>query len=212
MLALIPLVLSLVPEVAKLLVGDKAGTVAAQVADVVRTVTGTDDPATAAAALAEPGKLADLRIRLAEVAAQREATARQAEIETFRLVVSDAGNARDLGSKSTLIARAQVTFASVIIGVVAVITLVPLFTYRTVTIDPFLATVFGTVIGFFFGNSTASNAANADRAGLARQASAAAQPAAIATTAGVTVNANAPSPPGTTADDLMRTWPQGAVR
>jgi len=209
MLALIPLLAGLIPEVAKLLAGDRAGTAAAQVVDVAQAVLGTSDPVQAQVALQDPEKLGAIRVRLAEIAAQREAAAEQSRLETFKAAVTDTANARELTGKSTMIAWAQVIFGSVIVAVIAINALAPLFTNRGFSIDPFLATVFGTVMGFFYGNSTASNAANSDRAALAATLSnfrtpQPQSPPAIATTGDVNVEvARSPSPPGTTADDLM---------
>ncbi|MDB5371801.1 MAG: hypothetical protein JWP04_443 [Belnapia sp.] len=93
MLALIPLALSLAPYLGRWLGGalgsgstDAAigAAVATQAAELVRTVTGTDDPAEAAAILeADPAKRADLQIRLAEIANARE-TAYYAEVANAR--------------------------------------------------------------------------------------------------------------------------------
>jgi hypothetical protein len=71
MLPLIPLISlagSLVPELATLLGGRRAGEVAGRVAEVVREITGTDDMEAAARALqADAGKAGALRLRLEEI-------------------------------------------------------------------------------------------------------------------------------------------------
>ncbi|MCB4821734.1 glycoside hydrolase family 108 protein [Roseicella aerolata] len=71
MLPLIPLISlagSLVPELATLLGGRRAGEVAGRVAEVVREITGTDDMEAAARALqADAGKAGALRQRLEEI-------------------------------------------------------------------------------------------------------------------------------------------------
>ena len=72
MLPLIPLALAVVPELIKAIAGDRAGTVATQVAGIVQTVTGTTDPIEAQKKLAEDPALATtLRVRLAEMSATR---------------------------------------------------------------------------------------------------------------------------------------------
>jgi hypothetical protein len=190
------------PGLARWIFGDNTGAAAQQAADVVRTVTGTDDAATAAAVLADPAKASKLRIRLAEVAAQREAAADQVRLETFRAVVADAANARAASSASPLIARAQVTLAAVITLMFG-LTLV-LAATRGVPpgIDLLLGALiaaFAGVTAFFFGNSTSGHTANNTLAALAGRPTA---PAAIATT-GTVVVPGQPSPPGTSADALM---------
>jgi len=94
MLALIPLIASLAPELVRWLAGDKAGDVAGQVANVVRAVTGSDDPAAVQAAIADPAKAAELRLRLAEIAAQAEAAQRQADLDELKAALADTANAR----------------------------------------------------------------------------------------------------------------------
>lgn len=94
MLALIPLVASLAPELVRWIAGDKAGTVASQIAAVVRTVTGTDDPAVVQQAIADPAKAAELRLELAKLAAQAEADQRQAELEELKATLADVASAR----------------------------------------------------------------------------------------------------------------------
>ncbi|WP_426958137.1 N-acetylmuramidase domain-containing protein [Muricoccus radiodurans] len=106
--ALIPLALSLVPEIARWLGGARAGTVATQVTDVVRSVTGTDNPEAARAVLADPTKAAELRVQLARIAAEQEAAQRQAELEMFRAQLSDVANAR---AQTTSLAQAGSSIA-----------------------------------------------------------------------------------------------------
>lgn len=69
MLPLIPIALSLIPDLIKILAGDKAGAVADSVAKAVGDATGTVDPQVAKAKLdADPAATAALRIKLAEIA------------------------------------------------------------------------------------------------------------------------------------------------
>ena len=99
---LIAIAASLVPEIVRLIAGDRAGTVTEAVAEAVRQATGTDDPNAARAALAaDPEKANVLRIRLAEIslegarlAAEREASQRNAELDTLRATLSDTQSAR----------------------------------------------------------------------------------------------------------------------
>ena len=69
--ALIPLALTLAPEIGKWLFGDAGEKTAAAVAQVVQTVTGTTDEAAATAAIGrDPALAAQLRLQLAQLAAQ----------------------------------------------------------------------------------------------------------------------------------------------
>lgn len=94
MVALLPILAALVPEVVRLIAGDRAGTVSAQVVDVVRTVVGSDDPDAVQAAIADPAKATELRLALARLAAEREQAERRAEIEALRAALADVGSAR----------------------------------------------------------------------------------------------------------------------
>ncbi len=69
MLPLVPIAISLIPDLIKILAGDKAGAVADSVAKAVTQATGTADPQAAKAKLdADPAATAALRIKLAEIA------------------------------------------------------------------------------------------------------------------------------------------------
>jgi hypothetical protein len=208
MLALLPLALGLVPELAKWIAGDKAGTVAAQAADIVRTVTGTDDPATAEAILADPAKVTELRIRLAEIAAQREAAADQARLEMFRTAAADTANARALAASTPLIARTQVVLAASTTLAFFVVLFMVFAGFVPESITRFgdimlgtLGTIFVMERQFFFGNSTSGHAANNATAAIASRAAAAPSPVSVQS-AGTVNAAPQPSPAGTTADDL----------
>lgn len=122
MLGLIPLALSLLPELGKWIAGDTGGKVAAAAADVVRAVTGTDDPAAAAEAVQAmpPEQVAQLRIRLAEIARQQEQDARTAELEAWKATLADVQSAR---SQTVDLARAgsRVQWAPVLVSMVVLL-------------------------------------------------------------------------------------------
>lgn len=102
MAPLIALGISILPTLARLLIGERAGEVAGAVARVVQEVTGTDDPAAARAKLdADPAAASQLRVRLAEIALEGERLRREsedrrraAEMEAFRARLSDVQGAR----------------------------------------------------------------------------------------------------------------------
>lgn len=76
MLPLIPLALTLAPYLTRLLAGDRAGDTAQAVTQVVRSVTGTDDPAAAEAAIsADPATREAVLRGLAEIALEHERVA-----------------------------------------------------------------------------------------------------------------------------------------
>lgn len=107
---LVAIATALVPELARLIAGDRAGVAASHVAEAVRSVTGTDDPAEAQRQLeATPAAASNLKIRLAEIALeqarlQQEAAdaARQAELDALKNRFADTQNAR-----STLVELAR---------------------------------------------------------------------------------------------------------
>jgi len=95
MLAILPLIMSMAPELARWIGGSHAGDVAAAVTGAVRSLTGTDDPREAAAALAaDAGKAAELRVALARIAADAEAAQRQADLEAIRSQLAADANRR----------------------------------------------------------------------------------------------------------------------
>jgi len=91
-----PPLLSLVPDLAKWLAGDRAGDVAAQVVQVAQAVTGTTDPVAAAGAIAgmTPTERMELQLKLAEVARQAEKDEREAELARLRAELENTMDAR----------------------------------------------------------------------------------------------------------------------
>jgi len=95
MLPLIPLALSLAPEIGKWLFGATGESVVQSVVQAVQSITGTTDQAAAQQALAaNPQAAAQLRVQLAQIAAQQEAAARQADLDTLRAQLGDIQSAR----------------------------------------------------------------------------------------------------------------------
>lgn len=76
--ALLPLLLSIVPEAVKWIAGDSAGKAAASVTEIAGRVLGTDDPAKAVEAAADPNKALEFKMAVlaAQSTAEREETAR----------------------------------------------------------------------------------------------------------------------------------------
>ena len=92
--ALIPIIATVAPEIVRWLAGARAGEVAQQVSTVVTAVAGGDDPALLRAAMEDPAKAADLRLRLAEIASAQEDRRREAELAAIRAAVEDTASAR----------------------------------------------------------------------------------------------------------------------
>lgn len=86
--ALIPLALGLAPELGRWLFGETAEAATQAVAQAVQRATGSADPAAAGATLAaDPQAASQLRLRLAEVAADMAEKARRAELDGLAAAV-----------------------------------------------------------------------------------------------------------------------------
>lgn len=122
MLPLIPLVLSIAPEIAKWLFGDDAAKVTTQVAGVVQQVAGTVDPDIAATRLAgDPAMANDLRVKLAQIAADRERAQREADQAALAAQLADVANAR---AQTVALAQAgsRAVWAPVVISAAVLVT------------------------------------------------------------------------------------------
>jgi FlaG/FlaF family flagellin (archaellin) len=120
--ALIPLAISLAPEIGKWLFGATGEQTAQAVALVVRTVTGTTDDAVAQQVIArDPAVAAQVRVQLAQLAAQREQAAAQAALDALKAQIGDTQNAR---AQTVALAQAKsaVAWAPPIVSVVVLVT------------------------------------------------------------------------------------------
>jgi len=127
MLPLIPLAISIAPEIAKWLFGTSAEKTTAAVAKAVQSVTGADvgssnGIAAAQAALAGKPELAiQLRTKLAELAAQEEAATRSAELDEFRARLADTASAR-AQTISLAQAKSPVAYAAPVVSAIVLLT------------------------------------------------------------------------------------------
>ena len=168
MLPLIPLAISLAPEIGKWLFGAKGQEVATAAAQVVQTVTGTTDEAVAQQVIArDPQAAATVRLQLAQLAAQTEQAARQAELDTLRTQLQDVAGAR---TQTVDLARAgsRVQWAPVIVSMCVLITFgVVMWAALTRTLPQgsetilnvllgTLATMASSVVGYWVGSSAGS--------------------------------------------------------
>ncbi|MBV9784760.1 MAG: hypothetical protein JO264_13205 [Acidisphaera sp.] len=95
MLPLIPLALTVAPEIGRWLFGSGGGKVADAVSTAVSAVAGTTDPDAVAAIMAGKPELAtQLRVQLAQIAAQAEAASRTSELDELKAQLADVGGAR----------------------------------------------------------------------------------------------------------------------
>lgn len=129
MLPLIPIVMSLLPDAARFIGGMLAGptgsAVAEDLAGIVRSVTGTDDPAEAQALLEQnPGAATDLRVRLQEVLAAHTLAMAKEDNERDRIAASNTADARahalaivQAGGSTTM--RDRVAMATVLIFILS---------------------------------------------------------------------------------------------
>jgi hypothetical protein len=128
--ALIPLALTLAPEIARWLSGDTAEKITASITQAVQTATGTSDPDAANALLQrDPAVATQLRVRLAQIAAEQERAAHNADLNALTAVLGDAVNAcnqiiRSSGQKSAIAWSAPVISGLVLVTFAAVMTLV----------------------------------------------------------------------------------------
>ena len=120
--ALIPLVISLAPELAKWLFSDKSTAAVASVGQLVQSVTGTSDPAAAQSVLArDPQAASQLRVQLAQLAAQQDQLSRQAELDDLVARFKDTADAR--AQTLGLAARGSaIAYGAPVISVIVLIT------------------------------------------------------------------------------------------
>jgi hypothetical protein len=120
--ALIPLALTLAPEIGKWLFGDAGEKTATAVSQAVQTVTGTMDEAAAQAVIErDPQVAAQLRIELAKIAAQQQAEADQAAQAALAAQLADVKDAR---AQTVALAqtRSAVQWAPAVVSFVVLLT------------------------------------------------------------------------------------------
>jgi hypothetical protein len=93
--ALIPLAISIAPEIARWLFGDSGSKTTAAVAQAVQAVTGTTDETVQQIAIERDPQLASqLRIELSKIAAAAEADARKSDLAMLSATLADTASAR----------------------------------------------------------------------------------------------------------------------
>ena len=115
---LVPLALSIAPEIARWLSGKGAEGVKTASAAAIQAVTGTSDPEAAGALLRQnPAASAQLRVQLAQLAAAQENAARAVELGTLTAALRDTTTPKPAVAWSAPIISAVVllTFGSVML-------------------------------------------------------------------------------------------------
>lgn len=166
--ALIPLALSLAPEIGRYLFGSTGEKTAAAVAQVVQAVTGTDDHAAAQAAIdANPQLAVQLRVQLAQIAAEQDAAARAAELDTMKAYLADVAGARaqtvDLAKAGSAVQWAPVLVSILVLGTFGLVMYVALSQSLPPGSETILNMLLGTlaamatsVVGYWVGSSAGS--------------------------------------------------------
>jgi hypothetical protein len=221
--ALLPLVLSLAPQLANLIFGAKGGEATAKVADVVSAVTGADLSTADGAALAvaaingKPGVAAALQQKLIElhtqmqIEADREADQQRKDVlENMKAAFADTVSARTMATSGPgLVKYGAMMVSAIVLALFAAYVLVQIFSNHTdKEIDPavkqLMYTAVTLVLGFWLGSSSGSVSKSETISNL----TAVAQQSVPSHVALQMLNAPSPppvpppSPPGTTADDL----------
>jgi hypothetical protein len=120
--ALIPLAVSVAPELANWLFGSGAEKTTQAVAQAVQTVTGTADADAAQAVLArDPGLATQLRVQLAQIAAAQQQAADQARLDTLKAGLADVAGARQQ-TVALATQRSPIAYGAPITSIVVLIT------------------------------------------------------------------------------------------
>jgi hypothetical protein len=185
--ALIPLVLTLAPQLAGLIFGSKGADATAKVAAVVQTVVGTaadlSQPGGAEAAVAHiqsnpqassdlASKLSDLQVQMQKEADAEAASVRQDALDELKARLSDTGSARDMATELAK-AHSGLAYGSVVVSVVIVAafgltTYSVLTSHMSATDGQFGSILVGTlaamatqVANYWLGSSVGSSSKNA---------------------------------------------------
>jgi hypothetical protein len=184
---LIPLVLSLAPQLAGMIFGSKGADATAKVAAVVQTAVGTaadlSAPGGVAAAVAHiqanpqassdlAAKLADLQLQMQKEQDEAAQALRQDALDELKTRLADTGSARDMATELAK-AHSGLAYGSVVISIVIVVafgatTFAVLTTHLSATDGQFGSILVGTlaamatqVANYWLGSSQGSNAKNA---------------------------------------------------
>lgn len=160
--------LAVAPEVGKWLFGETGKQVAEQVAATVEAVTGTPDPEMQAAALADPEKATELRVKLLAIAAEREAARDAHLLAMVKVDAADRDAARKADAERTGVLRfATLYFSTAVFVLYAAVLAMGMFAYPAVPPDDMatLRTVFVAAVFYWVGSSRGSAAKDEKKPG-----------------------------------------------
>jgi len=168
MLPLLPIALELLPSIGRWIAGDTGGKVAGAAAAAIQTLTGTDSPDAARAALAaDPALAAQVRIRLAEIEAEQDRDRRAAEIESLKAHFADVAGAREqtvaLAQAGSKVQWAPAVISALVLGTFGVVIWTALTRTMPAGSETILNVAIGTlsmmatsVVGYWVGSSAGS--------------------------------------------------------
>lgn len=172
MLPLIPLALSIAPEIGRWLFGSAGQATAEAVVSAVQVVTGTNDAAVSAQMLsANPEAAANLRVKLAEIAAGREKAMRDADAISLASQLADIAGARAqtiaLASSKSLVQWAAPIVSVVVLATFGSVMLIALTRSLPVGSETLLNMLLGSlgamatsVVSYWVGSSASSASKN----------------------------------------------------
>jgi len=178
MLPLIAIATSILPDLIKIIAGDKAGTIATDVANAVKTVTGTSDPVAAKQKLdSDPTAAANLQVQLAQIAITASQAQyaeadkqRQDQLNTLQQQLADVQGARTnllnlATNKSAIAWVAPAVSMLVMLGFYVLLAILIVFFGKDDAISKnqlinisigALVAAFSTVVNFWLGSSKGS--------------------------------------------------------
>jgi type IV secretory pathway VirB10-like protein len=191
MLPLVGIAAALLPDLIKVLAGDKAGTIANDVAKTVQTVTGTSDPVAAKQKLSEdPAAATDLKVKLAQIAVDatkaqndEQDKARQDQLAQLKEELQDKLRSTE-GARATLLELVKdqsamgwapgLVSAVVTVGFFGIVIIILIFARDkndalsnnnlvNITVGALVA-AFSTVVNFWLGSSLGSHNKDATNA------------------------------------------------
>ena len=153
---LIPFILSIAPEAAGAAFGPQGAALASAAASAIAAVTGADNPDDAQKVIsADPTKASELRVRLAQIAAEHDAAARRADADRLAARLADEANAR---AQTVDLARAgsAAVWGAPVVSVVVLITFAAAMTLSiTRAMPPGSESVLNTLLGMLGAGFTA---------------------------------------------------------
>jgi hypothetical protein len=166
--ALIPIALALAPEIGRWLFDDEAEKTTAAVSQAVEAVAGTADADTAAVVLQKsPAATAQLRLQLAQIAADRETASRSRDLEKLTATLRDVTDSRvetmALSGQKPVVAWSAPVISAVVLltfgGVMAIVLLFGMPTGSETAANMLLGTLAAmatSVVSYWVGSSAGS--------------------------------------------------------